>query len=356
MIYDNWNLIDPGYTQRFFISAGIIAGLFVFIFFTRPRWKVAGYFILLVLLMRILLFGLPFSWGMYNALLTVDDIGWRQQSAVNVEYYKFFRNTGKKYLAVGSSQTYSLYQEYSKSRHDLIVFNLAGMTPLDFYLYRDYIAAKKPEYILLFLSEFDLAKEPSLDAAKIAPAQGWDLLNKFSIYSEISHLAKTELAFKEMSVGEFFPEYKYAFIFKGLSNKLFKKNESLKVKSLYDQLHPDSNKLQKEISGILSAMDKRCIQYQIYFLKEFLRYCDKQGIKVVIAEGQYNPIAYTETSLRLNEVVHQELSGLVQEFRHVQFIPRAETYLLKEADYDDSVHVNSEVAKRYVDDLLDKIK
>lgn len=346
---------DPRYLVMLVIKLVLIAAGFLLIKKFRPRWKYPAYFVIGIFFVRILLFGQQFSWEFYCDHLTVDDIGWRQQSAIYVEKNKFFKRAHPiKFLTVGSSQTYVIYSPYSKKHNDMVVFNFAGMTMLDLYLYRNYIAAKEPEYVLLYLSEFDLAKEPSLDAAKIAPNQGFDFFSNYAVLNAIAKEAGSELSLKEMAVGEFFPEYKYAFIFKGLTEKWTGKNKALHTKSLYEQLSPDGDQLKKDLAGLADSLDARWIPYNVHFLSKFLAYCREKSLKVVIVEGQYNPLAYTEKSMVLNQKVRVELENGAKEFDAV-FIPRSQIRPFTQEDYMDAEHVKPEPAYEFVERLMNKL-
>ena len=255
---------------------------------------------------------------------------------------------------MGSSQTLVVYTPYSEKHKDLSVLHLSSMAPLDFYLYRKYIVSKNPNYVLLYLSEFDLAREPRLEAAKIAPQQGIDLLKILPMIFEISKQAHSEVAFKEMIAGEFFPEYKYSFVFRGFSDKIMKKNAALHRESLLLSLHPDTEELKEHIQSLVESMDERWIKYNVYFLREFLAYCRSKSLKVVIVDGQYNPLAYTEKNLRLNQIVHNELENLTKQFDNVTFLPRSQVMEFTQDDYSDATHVKPQAAYRFVESLIKK--
>ncbi|MBL8014485.1 MAG: hypothetical protein JNN05_11620 [Candidatus Omnitrophica bacterium] len=347
--------INPRYVLSF-LAMGLLATVFIWLITVkRPKWDRFGYLVLLIVLIRCLLFGNPWAWDFYRASLSVDDLGWRQQSVVYVEYYKFFKYPGKKYLAVGSSQTYTLYQEYSQRHPGLTVFNLAGMTPIDFYLYRQYIADRNPQYILLYLTEFDLAKEPSLLAAKIAPSLGWDLFRHWPVLYEISKEAKTELALKEIALGELMPEYKYSFIFKGLLQKFSKRNQALSIDSLYKETQPNVEQLARGIQGVQRELDEKWISYQAYFLREFLEFCQRRSTKVIVIEGQYNPLVVNEKTQRLHFLTQQALLSLLKEYPLIKYVPKSETLPLTDNDFSDAVHFKKESALRFAQDLLDKL-
>jgi hypothetical protein len=356
IIINFFSLTEPRYLALLGIKIVCIAVGFLLIRKFQPRWKYPGYLVLSILLVRVFLFDHYLSWEIYNKYLSVDDIGWRQQSAIHVEKGKFFKSDRNiQFLAVGSSQTYVIYSPYSKKHNDLVVFNFAGMTMLDLYLYRHYIAAKQPEYVLLYLSEFDMAKEPSLDAAKLAPSQGLDFFGNYPMLSAIAREARSELSLKEMVVGEFFPEYKYAFMFKGLTEKLTGKNKALRTKSLYEQLSPDADQLTKDLTGLTDSLDERWISYNAHFLAEFLGYCKEHALNVVIVEGQYNPRAYTAKTAVLNRKVRVELERMAKEF-DVVFIERSQTRPFSAEDYMDAEHVKPDPAYDFVERLMSGLK
>jgi hypothetical protein len=342
----------PEYLVPVLLALLTTSVIFALLLVFKPRWRHIVYAVLIVVLMRIVLFDQFISWGFYKDHVSVEDVGWRPQSGIYIEYYKFFKQKPVRYLAVGSSQTTAIYKEYSKDHNDLTVFGLAGMAPLDFYLYRHDIAARKPQTILLYLSEFDLAKEPRLDAAKDAPAQGLIFLELFPVLYDIARKAHSEISLKEMVAGQLLPEYRYAFLFKGLRDQWMKKNQALQTPSLYDQLKPDALQLQLHATSVIGDMEERWIPYNRLFLMKFLTYCRAQGFKVIIVEGHYNPVAFNEKSLRLHEQVHQLLEEVVRSFDNVRFVPRSAIAQFTQDDYSDVMHVKPDAGYRFVTNLM----
>lgn len=348
---------NSSYTLTFAFKLTGAMIMFIFLWRFKPRWRNAGYAVVIIVLVRMAIFDNPYIWGHHFTKLNTDDVGWRQQSALGVEYYKFFKiNEPKKYLAVGSSQSYAIYTPYSKEHNHLIVFNLSGMTPLDMFFYRHYIVERKPEYILLFLSEFDLAKIPNLDAVKIGPNQNLGLIKELPVLLEILKLAPPSIALYEIIIGEFLPEYKFSFIFRGYLDKWTEKRQALKIKSKLDDLSPTKQQVTDAINDLVHELDSKWIPFNTYFLEKFLGFCQKHDIKIVISEGQYNPLAYTERTLGLNEMARKELEQLDKKFKTVTFLPRPQTPRFMTEDYQDSVHVKPENGIRYAQDLIKKIE
>ena len=79
-------------------------------------------------------------------------------------------------------------------------------------------------------------------------------------------------------------------------------------------------------------------------------------MKVVIIEGQYNPLAYTEKSRYLNKVTHNELESFAKKFKNVTFFSRSNVMQFTEDDYMDAVHVKSESGYRFVESLMKNLE
>lgn len=350
------NHTEPKYLLLLIVKIVLLISVFLFLKKYRPRWKNFGYAVLLVFCLRLFLFDQYVSWGYYLDHLTVDDIGWRQMNVLEYEKNKFSKKENPiKFFAVGSSQTHAVYAPYSEKNKELEVFYMSAMAPLDLYLYRKYIVSHQAKYLLLYLSEFDLAKVPRLEAAKLAPNQGFDLLKIFPLLSEISKKKHSEIDLREMVVGEFFPEYKYSFIFRGFSEKLMRKNKALHIESLLKALEPDSEQTKRDSVDMLEEWDESWIKYNKYFLTQFLSYCRNKFLKVIIIEGQYHPWAYTEKSMYLNQITRRELESVANTFDNVVFLPRSNVIRFTEQDYSDATHVKAGPANDFVKDVLKKI-
>lgn len=294
---------------------------------------------LVILLVRLILFDNMASWGCYFKILSPADIGWRQKDVIIHEVKRSFKWPAQeiKYLAVGSSQTGAVYKRYADKNSDFRTFVLAGLGPMDMYLYRDYIARYSPEYILLYLSEFDIAREPDLNLAKIAPYQKQALIQLFPDLRAIARKYNKGMALQEMIVGEFLPEYKYSFIFKGMTYKLFQKKAPLYERG---DKEPEGI-LQRHLWNLQTNLDEGAIPLNMKFLKRFLSFCEKNDFKVVIVEGQYNPLGYYERNLELNEYVREEVISVVKSYKNVQFLPRTSLPSLAPEDYEDAYHIKA---------------
>ena len=333
------------------IKSGIIFATFWLGNKIFPRWHNAANFIVVVLIFRLFLFDQVFSWYGYAKYLSVDDVGWRQKDVIDYEYKKFLKKPEHtKYLAVGSSQTRAVYGPYARKHGYPQIFSLSAMSPLDLVLYRKYIKSFGPEYILLYLSEFDLARNHGLNTAKFAPNQGLYFLELFPTLRDVAENSQSYMGLKEMFVGEFLPEYKYGFIFTGYLDKVLGKNRALALESRTNA--PDDVMLKMQLNIIEQNTNSEFIDLNSGILMKFLSFCREESLNVIIVEGQYHPLAYTEKSVALNKIVHHILLEIEHEFPNVRFIPRAEVYNFKENDYRDGYHVYPKPAGKFVEQLM----
>lgn len=350
--YLNWLYVGLWIAGFLVISGGLF-----YLNKTRSRWRKWLNPILVVILIRLIFFYNIGSWAFYYTVLDASDVGFRQIAAINYKIKRFlvFPEEETKYLAVGSSQTGAVYGRYSKKAKNFMTFYMPGMGAPDMYLYRNEIADLKPEHILLYLCEFDLARQVDLNLAKISPDQGFHL---FFLYKDLKKIAEkydSEQALKELLVGEVLIEYKYAYIFKGLTNKAFTVFKKKKKNSAEDnnplKLNTD---LQDHIKGLKAKLNQDDIALNIEFLKRFLSFCRQRNIKVTIIEGQYHPEAYDSHTLGLNRIVKKELASVSQQYSNVTFIPREDLIIFTADDYVDAYHVTGPNRDLFLEDVLSR--
>lgn len=309
------------------------------------RWQTAINLGIIILIIRIVLFQNPIAWYVYHHTLDPEVIGWRQSSVLYDEFAQYKKHDNVKYLAVGSSQTGAVYHFSSDTLSDFRVKSLAGLGPVDLYLYRHNILNYHPEHILLYLSDFDMGRPPSLETVKLAPAQG---LHFPVVYSDLNMYFSGEefsRTMKEVLVGELFPEYKYSFIFKGYVDQLFGRN---KVFPTPAATMTEEKYQEYQFEQLKNVINEDNIDTNLYYLNKFISFFEQRGISVIIIEGQYHPNAYTEKNLAVRKEVRNKLEKLEVSYSNVNFITDSEIMLFKTSDYRDAYHVNPEAGKRFM--------
>ncbi|BBO82774.1 hypothetical protein DSCO28_33400 [Desulfosarcina ovata subsp. sediminis] len=224
---------------------------------------------------------------------------------------------------------------------------MAGMGPLDFILYQDYIKNCFPKTILLYLSDFDLCKAPNLSGATLAPFQS---ISKVKNLFNLVWNYGLEGDFAEFFISNYLPEYRFQFIFKGVVNKLFGKSKATP--------HPDTQLLEKHntIDSHIDALNDKLkngstwVDINLKMVEIFLQWCDTNRIKVIIIEGDYHPKA-----LRLNLKIHKTVSEKIRQSAekfHADYIDREDLLDFNESDFSDAVHVNAKAGYTFTERLI----
>jgi hypothetical protein len=300
------------------------------------------------------LFYNPVSWAAFKKLLPQESIDWRQYDAMVCETNKYLKpKEHLKYLAVGASQTSVIFFKYSTRQDNFSVFTLAGLSPLDLYTYRKEIVRQNPKYVLMYLSELDLARKPELASSKWSPFSLRDI-------AELKNLIDTTKYFIEedrqilydLVGGKCFPEYKYSFVFKDLADVLLNKNELLNITP--PAKIPDSVYLNIHLKS-LHELSGKYLPFNMYYLNKSIQYLNGKNIRVIFVEGQYNPLAYQPYNLELNKQVRMRLQELVQANPVNIFIPREEEPQFVLEDYRDGYHVKENSGLKYSELLIKKL-
>lgn len=314
------------------------------------RWQVVAYTAALALALQYLLLGNPVAWQVYAELLSPEEVGWRQYSVILKQRDQYASPDSRvEYLAVGSSQTDALYSGYAGRHDQLTVFEMAAMAPLDFVLYRNQIQRYHPGHILLYLSDFDIAREQPPESVAMAPRQGLYLIDLWTtIRSQGTHAYDQALV--DMAFGEVFPAYKYRFVFRALSDKVLLRVASFLGRD--ERAARERDSLEQRIGFLREGISEEYIGFNVTFLREFLEDTAGTGTQVVIVEGQYNPLVSTAETLALKKEVRDHLESLCASFEHARFLPAESVYVFSEEDYADLSHVKPEAGYRFAERIV----
>lgn len=299
--------------------------------------------ILIITVVRFILFGNPLSWMLYGSVLSPDDVGYRQCSVIRNEWKRFELKQKSSICAVGSSQTGAIYNRASENG-EVQIYSMSGMGPIDLYFNRNYIRQIKPQKILLYLSEFDLAHKPHLTGIKLSPRQGLTILPSLLQFDQVE--SRREKI--DMLVCELLPEYKYSYIFRGLITKLAR----------LEQIEPPSPEKQFEqlTQNLTNNLSDKYIELNSHFLKLFLEEMKKAEIPTIILEGQYYPDCQSlPRNKQLRELCVNEIKLCVEKCENTHFYSLNKTYQFKKSEYNDPYHVNDLAGERFVNYLFSNI-
>jgi len=344
-----WTLFPPGVMQiaRLFLEPALIGVGFIAARRIGRRWRFFCYLILTILVIRFLLFGNPGAWALFTELLTPAEVGYREYDVMEHEQNKYELGPPPEFLAIGSSQIGAIFAPADSQRLEL--FSLAGMGPLDMELYRSWIAGVRPGHVILYLSEFDIARPPFFDVARFADVPLIELPSAW--HALVTRSGKTEgrTAFFEVVLAQLFPEYKYSFISRGMTHGLLRPPEFGAAPE-----QPQATTvpiLEQQVENLKKNMVEEPIPYNLALVADFIDYLHARGIGVIIVDGQYNPLGVTERNAELHRRVREALQSMASA-HHAMYIPRDDVLEFTEADFVDGYHVRPSAARRFVDRLL----
>lgn len=327
------NRITSQLSTEYLVTAAVCVLIWIICF--RVSRKLSGRyrFLLRMLLglvaVRFVLLGNPFAWYGYGMSLTPDDVGYRQCDIISRYPRRVFyrKPQSLRYLIVGSSQIPAVFFKYCQTRADHEIYWLSAFRPLGFEMYKRDIVAHEPRFVLLYLSELDIARMPRLDAAAIGPSQGVSFPSFAWTLKSRMPGSETLDVIRALAIGELFPEAKYAWIFKGLLQKFLHVNSREKLPKPHS-INPDD------------VLTSEGIDVNMAYLRDFVAFLEARNINTIVVEGQYNPQAYSPHCRELNSKVSRQLSSLADQSEFVRFIERDQCPQFRSDDYLDFVHVD----------------
>jgi hypothetical protein len=206
---------------------------------------------------------------------------------------------------------------------------------VEYHLYRSEISRFHPEYVLLYLSEFDVARRPAYSAFRYAPSPRPDFLAYRRLVLGHDPSPEAKRAFAELLGASLFPEYRYSFVHDGLLDRW------LNPRAAFGGEAGRARARARPAPGF--RLSPEAVPLSLASLKWFLNWCIDSGLKVVIVEGHYAPSAMTPENRALNGLVTHALRSLADPSRGVYFLPRDVTRPLTNADFDDAAHVKDRV-------------
>jgi hypothetical protein len=321
----------------------------------------AGRLIFLLVLIaagRTAVFDNPVLWTHFERRLNAGLIGWRQYDLLVIKRDSFLEeDAAPKFLAVGSSQTGAIYSSYSNSSEQLEVYAVAAMMPLDFLLHSSEILKKRPQWVMLYLSEFDLAKGLTASALEIAPDLGREIIREFPAIARAGKEEGIHAVLLQLLLGQLSPEYKYRFVFRGLLEREIRRV----ARGLSDIAPPKrpSSTQEQRMAWIRESLAAENIDFNVSMLDLFIQKMAKHDISIAIVEGHFNPLAMNSETRRLRQTVLRKLEEVSNKSENVRFIPREDVYSFSALDYSDLTHVESDIGEVFagrVVEILEQIE
>ena len=317
----------------------------------RWHWRFPIQLIAVLMLLRVMFFMNPLAWYAYFKLYSWEDVGFRERDVIAYNIDRFFIPRHEKYLAIGSSQVGAVFGDYADNHADFRAVQFAGITPVEYMLYRDVVDRHHPEYVILYLSEFDMGRMPTYPVLKYAPFQGEYLADFGKELLAYNERVKAFNAFKEMFAANLFPEFKHNYIFKGGLKRFLHDPVSASAEA---PAH-DSDSLKRHISGLSKKLSSQPLAPNYTAITRYIDYCLSQGAKVVVVEGQYHPAAQNERLLKLRRQVQHYFSALDASDPNIYYFAVKDSDRLSGESFGDAYHVKGLVGLQLSKQVVDEI-
>ncbi|MBF0489703.1 MAG: hypothetical protein HQL15_03710 [Candidatus Omnitrophica bacterium] len=343
---------------------GITLGLVIVERFSRGVWRTVLsvlMFIVLVVSLRMLFLDNDVVWPIYgkNLKLGVDITNRQNHSLENtVGSWRKVSERNSQYFSLGSSQSGHVF-----GQSQWIFSMCSSSLAFDEYsFFRKEILLKHPRAVILYISEFDMVRNYSIDGVKALPMEA-DYLISFLVRDiEVGQKGWVKRFCKACPIvyENFVPEVKQGFIMRSFLNKLIGvsaedveyEKKVIRRKTYYSQEEFLKSAIidSENLYGRLNVNEKGWLA-----LEEFISFFEKRDIRVVILEGQYLPTVMSSVlALKANKVFRDRLMPIVHRHQNVLFISREGQFLFSSEDYRDMdwKHVKKEAARRYCEHLL----
>jgi len=298
----------------------------------------------LILTTRYVVFS-PFAMRGWARVLEARELGFRQHDVVRqAAILGRPAPAHTRWLAMGSSQAARLWTRPAVERDDVARFTMSGMSPFDLWLHREVLDHWKPEGVLLYLSGFDMARPPALEAMPLAPPQrgGWPvLLDTLRLADAWPEARRT--AVRDLAIGELLPEYRWRFLPRGLVQAGV--DRALLTEA--ERTPPPRRPMPERVALVRDeGLTASAMNLHFAALERFLDETRARGIDVVIVQGEVYPGAYVGESARVNDAVIERLSEVAARRDDVRFLPSDALPPVGEADFEDGLHLSFDAGER----------
>jgi hypothetical protein len=332
----------------------IVAGLALF-YFARRRQSVYRVGLITcgaILILRAALFHTPVTWYVFFKMYESEEIGFRERNmvAANIDKY-FLRSDRTQYLVIGSSQS-RMFKDVATEHRDFSLYSFAGLQPIEYPLWEGLIESRNPRNVILYISEFDLARESTPSALELDPLPAKRIPWLYDNLSAQHGSAAAIATMKRMVVGDLLPEYRFGYLFRALTTRWFgapSANQSV------PSMTPEEWAYAQAI-GLRSKLHEKYIGINAPLLEQFVADCVARGSNVYIFEGQYHPVAYDDNLRQLRRESNAALSAMAGRNRNVRFIPIEAQPALTSADFVDGYHLSPETSRRFAMALFSQVQ
>lgn len=328
-------------------------------------------FVITIFAVRILLFGNRAIWDFYHKQ-TKNILRERQLRLIKYQEQKYNKQSfpKKRYLVIGSSQINRIFRNDGLQIYDTELLSLPGLMPWEYVFFQQNIRRIKPDYIIIYVSEFDIARDIKIEKLMVTPKHWPSAINLIQrMYQHNSMCNNCIENVGRVIMSYIFPEYKFNFIFSALLKKFIgyrDKNDQneirkdIKQKPLAQRAKSPkellARKLQRRPKFFENRLNRKEIGVNIVLLEDFIQFCIKENITVIMLDGAYNPMIYSDRLRKMNKRVRAKICKIAEKYTHTTFVSGHKLYQFQIEEYMDATHVTEDAGNRYVKELFEYLE
>jgi len=301
-------------------------------------------FALVVMLMRIFLFGNPYVWKLYDGLAEIE-VGARQKDFIALTK-RSFEACDRKYVVLGNSQARCIFKDKPSPDRSIELITLSSLRIREYGFYKEWILKYSPKAVILLLSEWNLSR--SIEKESI-------ILNPDNLEHCCFLAAQADEGLRywiRLFFYQLMPELRFSCIPRAFLDRALGR-----FKIPGESLVPVPPPFDRRIAD-LRAMTQESMAHNLGALDDFVSFLSKRGISVIIAEGFYHPGAMNAHTMEMKLRFRKEMERIVRRYPQARFIKADQIKVFSEKDYrtGDPIHVMLVPGKAYRERLMAILK
>ncbi|MBI4550481.1 MAG: hypothetical protein HY714_06110, partial [Candidatus Omnitrophica bacterium] len=308
--------------------------------------------VLTVLVLRTILFDTPLTWRLCLEYLPTDALSFLKAKI----YVSLIRDRQliprkRPCLIIGSSAMTHAFRAFEKSNPEIRFIYSFGMKAAEAAFSERRVKVLNPSLVVVYLTEREMSSFPA-DEEKYQSFYGFEDLHFPLLFKRYRGEEETRCLIGYLLrslAGWVFPEYRHAFIFRGI----FHASLGRPVLKRFADLPPDQaleaikiGQANYMVREMRSPIIERNMDINLEFLEDFLRFCRREGIRVVLLQGRLNPVLDSKAMRAVRKRMVGLLAGLAGKYDHVRFVGEKDWTAFTRADFKDMIHLREQASLR----------
>lgn len=308
--------------------------------------------VIAVFIIRLALFDNPLAWRGYKRVFPSDNLSYLTAKRA-LDRFRNLELLPRRldYLIVGSSLPLTALGAFKELIPNSEYLHVYGMRVMEYVFCEKEVESFNPSRVLLYATIYDLGHVAGPEKYQAFYSLG-DLKSWFfnAQSKRLPREARPELYLGKILAGCLFPEYRYSSFFREAVERFLGRPAQSMVRGKKTE-EVLKIRIDRQIGNVRS-LSGASVDINLFFLEEFLRFCGKKKIDVVILEGHISPLVETPPIRELHSVTMRKLSQMSLRYAHVRWVPASELVRLEDEDFSDMIHAKPEASVKYSQSVL----